>query len=522
MALLGDDSPRTFLSGKPTNLKEYADEMTRDAKTRFYTTVKLGPNREKTPEGFLLCRNVAIARTGDQLYGRNSTPVAVGPDGFAVVSREADEVFRPETIESFNGKPVTNDHPAGDVTPANWRLLSKGTVLHPRRGEGAESDLLMADLLICDHEMIQLVLDGKEEVSCGYDADYVQTAVGRGKQVDIVGNHLAIVEAGRCGGRCSIKDHAETGEGVGLMKRFGKFADTLKKSFRDAGGDEKELQKALDNADVQKVFKDAEEGDATHVHVNLEGEQGRTKFTDDALDEKFGEHDDRLAALEGGAEGKTQDSMEKMVKDAVEAAMKARDAKDEDEDEEDEDGDDAPEDKKKKKTEDDEEDEDEDEDKKKKKTEDKKKTRDSASLSERFQETIAIAEILAPGIRVPTFDSAINRKRTIDSICALRKKALSIASDTVDGSEILTSLRRGKQLTHDALEQMSCSATRDLFYSAGATAKIAAVVKRTGGVRTVDVRTIDSTEPLKFVGGSKLTPAQSNAAAAAFWSGQSK
>ncbi len=487
--------------------------MTRDAKTRFYTTVKLGPNREKTPEGFLLCRNVAIARTGDQLYGRNSTPVAVGPDGFAVVSREAEEVFRPETIESFNGKPVTNDHPAGDVTPANWKLLSKGTVLHPRRGEGAESDLLMADLLICDHEMIQLVLDGKEEVSCGYDADYVQTAVGRGKQVDIVGNHLAIVEAGRCGGRCSIKDHAETGEGVGLMKRFDKFRESLTKKFRDAGGDEKELQKALDNADVQKEFKDAEEGDATHVHVNLEGEQGRTKFTDDALDEKFGEHDDRLTALEGGADGKTRDSMEKMVKDAVEAAMKARDAKDEDEDEDDEDGDESPEGKKKKKTDD----EEEDEDKKKGKTKDKKKTRDSASLGERFQETIAIAEILAPGLRVPTFDSSAERKHTVDSICALRKKALSIASETVDGSEILTSLRRGKQLTHDALEQMSCSATRDLFYSAGATAKIAAVAKRTGGVRTVD-----STEPLKAVGGTKMTPAESNAKAAAFWANQSK
>ena len=64
---------------------------------------------------------------------------------------------------------------------------------------------------------------------------------------------------------------------------------------------------------------------------------------------------------------------------------------------------------------------------------------------------------------------------------------------------------------------MTCSQTRDLFYIAGGAMKLAVDAKRTSGVRT-----IDSTEPLKAVGGTKMTPAESNARAAAFWANQSK
>jgi len=174
----------------------------------FYTIEKLGRNQEETPEGFLLCRNVPIARTGTQLYGAREVPeLEAGNDGTIVMERPDEEVFRAETIASVNGKPVTVDHPNNLVVPLTWRDLSVGVALNARRGDGGEADLLLADLLITDHEAIRQVRSTRgQEISAGYNYDGVQISPGRGKQTNIWINHIALVDAARCGIRCSIKD----------------------------------------------------------------------------------------------------------------------------------------------------------------------------------------------------------------------------------------------------------------------------------------------------------------------------
>jgi hypothetical protein len=68
------------------------------------------------------------------------------------------------------------------------------------------------------------------------------------------------------------------------------------------------------------------------------------------------------------------------------------------------------------------------------------KARDSAMLEDSFSQTAALAEILAPGISVPTFDSATDPVTTYRSICALRRKALTVASATRDGAAIIESI----------------------------------------------------------------------------------
>ncbi len=171
----------------------------------YFAPEKLGPKQSVTPEGFLLCQDVPIARTGTFPYGEGETPIeTVG--GVAQVSREADELLRDETLASFEGKPVTIDHPDEFVSPSNWRTLAVGVTQNVRRGAGAEDDLMLADLLITDAQAIDEVRKGLREVSNGYEADYEQTAPGRGRQLNIVGNHVALVERGRCGPRCAIGD----------------------------------------------------------------------------------------------------------------------------------------------------------------------------------------------------------------------------------------------------------------------------------------------------------------------------
>ena len=72
-----------------------------------YYGFTISPNQLETGEGFLICRNVPIARTGDQEY--LASEIGLEVDEVITVKREAEDVFSARTLASFEGKPVTND-----------------------------------------------------------------------------------------------------------------------------------------------------------------------------------------------------------------------------------------------------------------------------------------------------------------------------------------------------------------------------------------------------------------------------
>ena len=206
--------------GKENQTKEATKDhrriLTRDrsADLEYYTTEELGPSRELTPEGFLICYDVPVARTGEMIYGPGETPIQTGRDGRVKVQRSAAEVFAPKSMASLAGKPVTDDHPPVDVAPDNWRFYTRGVIVNPRRGEGAHKDFLIADLIIFDAETIEDINAGKREVSAGYNPDYLEilddngnAIPGEGEQANIRYNHMALVSRGRCGPMCAIRDH---------------------------------------------------------------------------------------------------------------------------------------------------------------------------------------------------------------------------------------------------------------------------------------------------------------------------
>lgn len=175
----------------------------------FYVTEQLGRSQALTPEGFLIVRNAPLARTGLQLYSDKEIPLTGDSDGHVIIQRDPQEVFAPQTIMSLNGKAITLDHPSDNVTPDNWKNLAVGHVINPRRGTGLQDNLLLGDLFITDAEAIKAIREGTiRELSCGYDSAYEQTGPGRGRQHNIVCNHLALVETGRCGPVCRIGDSA--------------------------------------------------------------------------------------------------------------------------------------------------------------------------------------------------------------------------------------------------------------------------------------------------------------------------
>ena len=182
---------------------------------RYYTAAQLSERISETPEGFLLCEGVPVARAGELLYAEGELTAEDGSDaieakdGIIKVTRGTDDLFSPETIASFEGKPVTLNHPEDFVAPDNWREVAVGHMQNVREGEGEDADKLLADLLITDREAIYAIKSKTmREVSLGYDAEYEQLEPGKGKQTNIKGNHIALVRRGRNGPSVAIRDAA--------------------------------------------------------------------------------------------------------------------------------------------------------------------------------------------------------------------------------------------------------------------------------------------------------------------------
>jgi hypothetical protein len=173
---------------------------------RAYYGSRFSPNMTATPEGFLVAHNVPIARTGWYEYMGEEIGANDQTGKVVRVYRSPEEVFSPGSMASFEGKILTDEHPSGLVTPDNASLYTKGVVQNVRQGSGADSDLLLADLVVHDQSLINEIQDGKREVSCGYDCVYEPMDDGTYQQKQICGNHVAVVENGRAGDRVAIHD----------------------------------------------------------------------------------------------------------------------------------------------------------------------------------------------------------------------------------------------------------------------------------------------------------------------------
>jgi len=445
-------------------------------------------NMRMLPNGSLLCQNVPIARIGWMIYGKDELPLDSGDDGVIYVERTADVLFNDQTIGSFKNAAVVDEHPPDmeDVTPENWKELSRGfSTSNVRRGTGDDSDVLLADLIITDKELIEAVLAGKREVSAGYDSDYEQISPGVGRQHNILGNHIALVDKGRCGPRCAIGDHEyqpnrrkeaempNTTKG-GTQTRVPLQAQVIaaRRKLRDA---EAELEELV-NGDDPKTTDEAKPGEKDiHIHIHGgSGEGGKapgmgspSTDADPDPDEdearqltKDDEYEQRFASLEQGHQALATGLEEiKQMIAGLGGANKTGDA-DPDEDDNAEDdkltGDADP---------------DEEGDPKMKapiKTSDSKGkmvkgTRDSAALETSYKSVLAQAEVLVPGFRMPTFDAAMPRVKTIDRMCNARRSCLTAFYATKTGANVVNSVT-GKQDLE--LADLGCAEVATIFKAA--------------------------------------------------------
>lgn len=274
---------------------------------KAYYGNRFSPNMTKTPEGYLVCHNVPIARTGWQKY----LPREIGVNGVGLVDvyRSEQEVFSSATIASFEGKPVTDGHYPGGVDACNYSAAMKGVTQNVRRGTGEQFDCLLADLVIYDAALICAIETGKREISCGYDCCYEPYESNSYAQTKIAGNHVAIVERGRAGNRVSIKD--EKPEVRGKMSKKISIWDRMLSAFtKDAEPDEvKEAQEAVDSInEMEEGKKKAEDTAAWMQQVNQ-----------------------RIADVEKHITKDSQTAEEKTALDELEAELEKKEADDSDE-----------------------------------------------------------------------------------------------------------------------------------------------------------------------------------------------
>lgn len=173
----------------------------------------ISPNKALTKEGFLVCRNAVIASICTREYLPDELDqVKPNADGKVFLIRPSDVLFSDDTINSFEGKPVTLGHPdVPNVNGENWKQFAVGTVSHVRQGAESTAGCLVADIIIFDPKAIEEVVNGKAiELSCGFDSNVIDQGGGIGVETNFIGNHVALVPLGRGGGTCSLKDSAIT------------------------------------------------------------------------------------------------------------------------------------------------------------------------------------------------------------------------------------------------------------------------------------------------------------------------
>ena len=309
----------------------------------------------REPEGYLLCLNVPVARTGMQEYLPEELGLGSGP-GFIQVYRPEEEVFAPETMASFEAVPVTNDHPRDGVDLDNIRRLQAGHAQNVRRGSGEEADLLLADLVITDERLIEAILNGKREISCGYTYELAEEN-GRYIQRKIRGNHIAVVDAGRAGARVSIKDHmGSKGKAPRAPFPVKEYTQIERRKVFMKKGLGKILARMAKDGDVETVAEFIEEmiGENAPAEETMNGRTAGTSAEENAetpviveapeakeviLDEESAtgiiERLDRIIELlspvpagdeEPGNEGSMAEEIAEVVEEVVEAAETDEDA----------------------------------------------------------------------------------------------------------------------------------------------------------------------------------------------------
>ena len=275
---------------------------------------------KRTADGYLVAsarvsraNNVQLY-TGDEMKKPNLE--------FVRVFRPETEVFSTDSMGSIAHKPMTNNHPAKNVTADTWKKDSIGQVGDEVTRDG---EYVRVPLIMMDGDAIKDYEGGKTELSLGYTADVemVSGFTNRGEQYDAIQrnirvNHVALVDHGRANEEFRIGDGAVEW-GVRSTTRSTdngtqKMTDTLKTVVVDGLSVSTTDQGALAITKLQAEVKDAQQATA-----DAKKDMNGMKNENDAMIGKLQAEIDDL-------KGKAMDdaAIDKRVQDRAELIGKAK------------------------------------------------------------------------------------------------------------------------------------------------------------------------------------------------------
>ena len=196
-------------------------------------TTQAKTQRIITKDGFLVAP-ATISKVG--VFDYLASELGLKEDGIKKVARTEKSLFSDETIKSFENATLTIGHPKKGVNAKNWKELSVGVVRNVKR----VGDELAAEAWIYDEKAIETIQKyGIDELSCGYDCNIIQSSVEDAdfEMSPMIGNHVAIVAKGRCGGSVKLADEDKT-----IMGKTAKILDAFLGAFGIKLSDEQKKQ----------------------------------------------------------------------------------------------------------------------------------------------------------------------------------------------------------------------------------------------------------------------------------------
>jgi uncharacterized protein len=172
--------------------------------------------RSRTKEGYLLVPGLIAASDNVQPYFARE----LGLDKQGLPPNQVVRVFRPKAevdkaVSSFDGLPVTLEHPTRMVNAKTWRTVARGESRNTRAVDsGLESDLLIRD----ETTIGEIEANIRKELSAGYDF-HIELTPGSHKGTaydavasDFIGNHIAVTKTARGGHDCRVADAQPKGD----------------------------------------------------------------------------------------------------------------------------------------------------------------------------------------------------------------------------------------------------------------------------------------------------------------------
>jgi hypothetical protein len=134
-----------------------------------------------------------------------------------------------------------------------------------------------------------------------------------------------------------------------------------------------------------------------------------------------------------------------------------------------------------------------------------RKARDSAYLEDSFSDSVALAEIIAPGVSIPTFDKKLDPGKTYDTLCKFRRTVLDLAYGRPETRGVMDEILGGNELS-----KLNCSRVRDVFRAVG-------VYKKNENNRDSRSTSLDTSNNAPFGSGASTTAADINKRNAEFY-----